>query len=482
MLRESNRIHFSCYRLSNHDTFVRVAIIATLMMLYLYFLTPTVDTQRPSVTATRAELPAVRLSDSRTTTSVVSIQTTSRHVAEPSLNVTSGHSRINTTRTAPPSEKKALLRKMASSTERIVVLAWTEIPKLSDIQCNNPRPCVLTTNRSLYKSSDAVIVDMRQTKSGHDVPTFRRPNQYWIAYFREAPSTTHKKVKQDHAKSWFNWTIAYTMNSDVVAPYGMCLPMRHEVDKDPSSISDVARRVYGKSVMSLPWLDEPVRPETRVPVRHRIDTGKSLVAWVVSHCNSFGKREIYVAELKQHIDIDIFGKCAGHDVENHGSRRFFAELFDAHKFYLAFENSFCRDYVTEKVWSRMKNDIVPIVLGGADYEKHLPPHSYINVKDFPSPKHLAKYLHKLDNDNALYREYFAWKSDYSCFQGVPGPNAICDICRMISEHRVSVIPDINTFWDQDSCMSPQDYYRGIFRDITNRTISEDYGPNWPSFS
>ena len=234
--------------------------------------------------------------------------------------------------------------------------------------------------------------------------------------------------------------------------------------------------------MSLPWLDEPAPRTIRVSAKHRRQTGRSLVAWVVSHCHTRSLREIYAAELKQHIDIDIFGKCTGNDFDNHKSRLFFADLFKTHKFYLAFENSFCRDYITEKVWSRIQGDIVPIVLGGADYGKHLPPHSYINVKDFPSPMHLAEYLHKLDNNDTLYEEYFKWKRDYSCYNGVPNKHALCDICRMIDEKHGSVIPNINTFWDKDSCISTADFYHGVMSDITRRTISTEHGSKWPSFS
>ena len=36
-------------------------------------------------------------------------------------------------------------------------------------------------------------------------------------------------------------------------------------------------------------------------------------------------------------------------------------------FYLAFENSKCDDYVTEKFFATSKMDIVPIVMGGSNY-------------------------------------------------------------------------------------------------------------------
>ena len=44
-----------------------------------------------------------------------------------------------------------------------------------------------------------------------------------------------------------------------------------------------------------------------------------------------------------------------------------------------------------------------------DYAKTAPRKSYIHVDDFDSPKELADYLHKLDQDDQLYNEYFKWK-------------------------------------------------------------------------
>ena len=48
-------------------------------------------------------------------------------------------------------------------------------------------------------------------------------------------------------------------------------------------------------------------------------------------------------------------------------------------------------------------------MGGADYTKHAPPHSYINVLDYESPKELADYLIHLANNREEYEAYFWWK-------------------------------------------------------------------------
>ena len=44
-----------------------------------------------------------------------------------------------------------------------------------------------------------------------------------------------------------------------------------------------------------------------------------------------------------------------------------------------------------------------------DYEKATPFHSYIHVDDYDSPKDLAEYLHRLDQNDDEYNEYFKWK-------------------------------------------------------------------------
>jgi len=90
----------------------------------------------------------------------------------------------------------------------------------------------------------------------------------------------------------------------------------------------------------------------------------------------------------------------------------FEMLNQKYKFYLAFENSNCRDYITEKFFINSLGRAVPIVMGASrdDYRRSSPPNSYIHVDDFNSPAHLAQYLHKLDADDMAYNRYFEWKS------------------------------------------------------------------------
>ena len=80
-----------------------------------------------------------------------------------------------------------------------------------------------------------------------------------------------------------------------------------------------------------------------------------------------------------------------------------------YKFYLAFENAFCDQYVTEKYWyNGLEFDAVPIVMGGGPYDdpKVAIPRSFINVEDIGTVKALTDYLNYLDKNDTFYNEYF----------------------------------------------------------------------------
>ena len=69
--------------------------------------------------------------------------------------------------------------------------------------------------------------------------------------------------------------------------------------------------------------------------------------------------------------VDVFGKCGPNKCPGTNSGVVSGEcgrlLEREYMFYLAFENSKCDDYVTEKFFATAKMDIVPIVMGGSNY-------------------------------------------------------------------------------------------------------------------
>lgn len=80
----------------------------------------------------------------------------------------------------------------------------------------------------------------------------------------------------------------------------------------------------------------------------------------------------------------------------------FSIISAKHRFYLAFENTICNEYVTEKAFKRLDQLLVPIVLKGSLYKNILPENSYIAADDFDSPEDLAKYLKYLESNATAY--------------------------------------------------------------------------------
>ena len=75
----------------------------------------------------------------------------------------------------------------------------------------------------------------------------------------------------------------------------------------------------------------------------------------MSHCTTDINREGYVNELKKHINVTVFGKCSDEECSRDHGNECFQELSKSHMFYIAFENSICEDYATEKFYRALLN-------------------------------------------------------------------------------------------------------------------------------
>ncbi|CAG9813908.1 unnamed protein product [Phaedon cochleariae] len=232
--------------------------------------------------------------------------------------------------------------------------------------------CSLTDDRSKAVNADAILY-----KDHFIHPGVPRPmSQVWIIYFLECPYHTQSLKFADV----INWTATYRRDSDIVAPY--------------------ERWTY---------YDSQVRQKDQNKDFTVNKTKK--VAWFVSNCGARNGRLAYARELAKYIPVDIYGTCGPHKCPR-TDKKCFEILEKEYKFYLAFENSNCRDYITEKFYvNGLGQNVLPIVMGGRpeDYQRSAPEGSYIHVDEFAGPEELAAYLHRLDKDDALYNSYFRWK-------------------------------------------------------------------------
>ena len=286
------------------------------------------------------------------------------------------------------------------------------------------------------------------------INSLRNKHQLFVFYQIESPY--HVQLPYSKHNNFFNATISYRKNSSFRYPY--------------SSIADI-NRLMGWTSMK----------EWEVPKKKY----GAIVAF--SNCRVEFRNKLIskLAELVKFKNgtpaFDVFGKCA--DLVQTNESRLLTEnrikemgldLSDRksklptkqYHFYMAIENSRCRDYITEKFFfNALMNQAVPIVIGPPreDYEEYVPADSFIHVSDFDTVEDLADRINYLLGNETAYLKYFDWrKRDYSdnkYFMSTKEQlvdEGFCKLCKMAHEMRngngfeFPVIQDFQKFWNGQS--------------------------------
>lgn len=275
--------------------------------------------------------------------------------------------------------------------------------------------CYAFRSKSYFHSpqekSDGIIVHSKELFYMPSKMYSRSPKQLWLFYTLEPQqlSFCSNYYRLSDFDDWFNLTATFKTDSDIPLSY-----------RDFSEWTDLTNdKLYVEKYQKL----SQFKNLTSFALDLTTKTKKATIVWFVSHCYTSSRREHYVKELSKYVNIDMFGKCASgknkDPCSQMGSKecRFFLNRY---KFRLAFENSLCDDYISEKFWNiySHKNlfdvNLINIVRGAKDdqYRKVIPFRKfYINADWFESPKALAEYLNYLNNNDTAYLEYFKWKID-----------------------------------------------------------------------
>ncbi|KAM4696287.1 3-galactosyl-N-acetylglucosaminide 4-alpha-L-fucosyltransferase FUT3-like [Rhinophrynus dorsalis] len=270
--------------------------------------------------------------------------------------------------------------------------------------------CKMTADRRFYNIADVVVIhhfDIMYDKN--TLPQQPRPHyQRWIWYNMEPPLI----LKNLHfVDNLINMTWTFRLDSDIFTPYARIEPL-----KEPQNFT--------------------------IPAKSK------LVSWAVSQWYPGSPRIAYYEELKKHITIDVYGKK-----HKKLSRDDFTSTISQYKFYLAFENSKYKDYITEKFWLNSFNSwTVPVVLGTSrkNYELFMPGDAFIHVDDFSSPKELANFLIELDKDDERYRKYFNWRSHFKVWEEPKMDHQYCKVCSELRKAPYyQVIPSVAKWFLDD---------------------------------
>ncbi|XP_058515515.1 alpha-(1,3)-fucosyltransferase 7 isoform X1 [Ochotona princeps] len=256
----------------------------------------------------------------------------------------------------------------------VTILVWhwpftAQPPELSRNTCAayGLSHCQLSTNRSLLARADAVVFHHRELETRRSyLPLAQRPRgQPWVWASMESPSHTHGLHR---LRGIFNWVLSYRRDSDIFVPYGRLEPRQG--------------------------------PAPPLPAKNR------LAAWVISNFHERQQRVQLYRQLAPHLRVDVFGRASRRPL----CPNCLLPTLAPYHFYLAFENSQHRDYITEKFWrNALAAGAVPVVLGPprATYEAFVPRDAFIHVDDFGSAFELATFLTGMNESH--YQRFLAWR-------------------------------------------------------------------------
>jgi hypothetical protein len=193
---------------------------------------------------------------------------------------------------------------------------------------------------------------------------------------------------------------------------------------------------------------------------------KNAILWFVSNCKA--KKRISIAlEISKYYPIFIYGKC---DILEDMNRKKINQLYPylfieklksendcdreskceqellaSFKYFLAFENRNCTDYITEKIWRSLSKNLIPIVMQPSResfYRNLIPEKSFIHLQDFNyNVKHLTDYLKELSNNFELYFNVLKWTNVYLKTinnQIFTEPHRMCKLCERLNTFKSNV--------------------------------------------
>lgn len=288
-----------------------------------------------------------------------------------------------------------------------------------------PAKCTVSAEKSKVHESDALLFhanDVWVSQRQIDVPKERIPGQVWVLLSMEPVPNMFNPLNP----IIFNWTMHYRREATIHLPYG---------------------RVRLKTQNELRQLDGQSNE------RSIFQEKRKFAATLVSNCYDHIGRYQMITELTTYIDLEVFGKCSGRKLCPPASDM---SAFDCgekylreYKFYIAFENSFCRDYLSEKVWYALYRDQIPVIAVDRYTAGLLPPNSFLNVFDFPSLKALTEKMSEIGNDENLFNSYFNWQRKYTMEQFLP---YFCMLCTELHKNKTAQFyPDMDLWLDNDTC-------------------------------
>ena len=201
--------------------------------------------------------------------------------------------------------------------------------------------CFFTYNECIghEESYDLIIFHgMDKELFSTKLPEKRKPNQKYVFVALESPANKYLP-EPSLFDDYFNLTMTYHLDSDIVWSY--------------ADVQEIETNEIIVPSKNPKWKN--YTGNIRIPEVDKIILNKSKIgAWYVSNCRSKSGREKLFDDLKQYLSVSKFGQCSEENGCKRGDDCFKTVVEPEYFFYFAFENSLCKDYVTEKLFTSLQ--------------------------------------------------------------------------------------------------------------------------------
>ena len=193
--------------------------------------------------------------------------------------------------------------------------------------------CYITNDWKNFNNTDVIVFHMYASDWNTWIPNHKEQNQIWVFSHIESPRNTH--IEHDPQKmriyqEKMNWSASYRRDSNFYVPYGL----------------------YISNELIFQWNISNWRFVSIYQNRQNIQ--KKLVTAMISNCNNQNKRMDLIQELRKYVLVDNLSSNLKCSTVTWKCPKFtdhcFKQLADNYKFFLAFENSNCQEYITEKLY------------------------------------------------------------------------------------------------------------------------------------
>ena len=327
--------------------------------------------------------------------------------------------------------------------EQTIILFWTNFYGMENNWRVDAGPvtcgaysCYLSYDKEQYYRASALMFHHRSGDwldmfpIDYDLP--RVPGQRWVLYNRESSWWDPKGDVLNIANNLMNWTMGFRKDDDITIPTAIITKGQFEGGFDPN--------------------------------RNYLEGKTGNIVGLMSACIYYGMagyetRRRYIEFLEKHgLKYDVYGKC-GKDC---GAFSSCSAILRKYKFVIAFENSLCDEYISEKPYRNgLMQGVVPVVMSGANLSDPyvLPPGSFIDAAQFTSVAKLSAFLDKVGSDPKLYNKYFEWRKDWnielvSLNEGQErfSMDYFCPLCTKLHEdRRPKTLGNVQEWYERERC-------------------------------